>query len=149
MNLVECLEHNQNEIIRTSFDALLRSNLKHYSSSNANENWQRLEKLFDLTLISIKNKSLVDIIEYSEKIASTRYNSGFDLHEVHTAYNVLEEALWKEIMNNLDSKEIGNALGLVSTILGTGKETLALTYISLTGKTRPKSLDLSELFKGN
>jgi hypothetical protein len=149
MNLLECLHQNQNEIIREAFDALLRSNLKHYSSSNANENWQRIEKLFDLTLNSINEKSLVEMIEYSEKIATERYNSGFDLHEVHTAYNVLEEVLWKVILENLDSKEIGNALGLVSTILGTGKETLALTYISLAGKTKPKSLDLSELFKGN
>lgn len=149
MNLVECLNQNQNEIIRTAFDSLLRSNLKHYSSSNANENWLRIEKLFDLTLNSIKDKNLIDMIEYSETVAAERYKMGFDLHEVHTAYNVLEEALWKEILNNIDSKDIGNALGLVSTILGTGKETLALTYISLTGKTKTKSLDLSELFKGN
>lgn len=149
MNLLECLNQNQNELIKDAFNSLLRSNLKHYSSSDANENWQRIEKLFDLTLNCIKEKSLVEMIEYSEKIAKERFNSGFDLHEVHTAYNVLEEALWKEILKNIDSKEVGNALGLVSTILGTGKETLALTYISLTGKTKPNSLNLSELFRGN
>jgi hypothetical protein len=149
MNLLECLQHNQHEIIRNSFDSLVRSNLKHYSSSNANENWHRLEKLFDLTIKSIKEKSLVEMTEYSESVARERYTAGFDLHEVHTAYNVLEESLWKEILKNLDPKEFGNALGLVSTILGTGKEMLALTYISLIGKSKPKSLDLSELFKGN
>jgi hypothetical protein len=74
---------------------------------------------------------------------------GFDLHEVHTAYNVLEEEIWKVILKDINPNEVGNALGLISTILGTGKETLALTYISLTGKSKPKSLDLSELFKGN
>lgn len=149
MNLLECLQQNQHEIIRNSFDSLVRSNLKHYSASNANENWHRLEKLFDLTLKSIKEKSLVEMTEYSEAVARERYTAGFDLHEVHTAYNVLEEALWKEILKNLDPKDFGNALGLVSTILGTGKEMLALTYISLTGKSKTKSLDLSELFKGN
>ncbi len=149
MNLSDYLDQNQKDIIRTAFEGLMRSNLKHYSSSNANENWLRIEKLFDLTMKSIKNKSLVEMIEYSEKIAAERFNMGFDLHEVHTAYNVLEETLWKEILNNMELKEIGKALGLVSTILGAGKETLALTYLSLTGKVKPKSLDLSELFKGN
>lgn len=149
MNLSNYLKQNQQELIRTAFEGLLRSNLKHYSSSTANENWQRIEKLFDLTLKSVENKSLVEMIEYSEKIAAERFNMGFDLHEVHTAYNVLEETLWKEILNNIEMKEIGKALGLVSTILGAGKETLALTYLSLAGKAKPKTLDLSELFKGN
>lgn len=149
MNIIECLRQNQNEIIRTAFDSLLRSNLKHYSASSANENWQRIETLFDLAFNSIKDKSLVEMIGYSEKVAAERYNSGYDLHEVHTAYNVLEEEIWKVILRDLEPKDVGKALGLVSTILGTGKETLALTYISLTGKSKTKSLDLSELFKGN
>lgn len=149
MNILECLHQNQTDIIRTAFDSLLRSNLKHYSLSGANANWKRIEKLFDLTFICIKEKSLVEIIEYSENIAIERYDQGFDLHEVHAAYNVLEEAIWGIILKMLDPKEFGQALGLVSTVLGAGKETLALTYISLTGKKRPESLDLSELFKGS
>jgi hypothetical protein len=149
MNVIECLLQNQTEIIRSAFDALLRSNLKHYSNSGPNENWQRIEKLFYLTLESIKEKSLINIIEYSEKVAGERFKAGFDLHEVHTAYNVLEEEIWKIVLSKLDPEERGNALGLVSTILGTGKETLALTYLSLTGKVKPPSLDVSELFKGS
>lgn len=149
MDIIECLDQKQDEIIRSAFDSLLRSNLKHYSLSGANENWQRIEKLFDLTFQSIKNKNLIDMVEYSEKIARERYGSGYDLHEVHTAYNVLEEALWNVILKEIDPKDTGKALGLVSTILGTGKEALALTYISLTGQKKPGSLDLSELFKGN
>ena len=149
MNIFECLHQNQTDIIRTAFDSLLRSNLKHYSSSSANDNWQRIEKLFDLTSHCIKEKNLVEMIEYSEKIAAERYNTGYDLHEVHAAYNVLEEAIWGTILKNLEPKDFGEALGLISTVLGAGKETLALTYISLTGKKKPESLDLSELFKGN
>ena len=148
MDILDTLLNNQTVIIRTAFDSLLRSNLKHYSAASANANWQRIEKLFDLTVKCIKEKNLVEIIEYSEKIAAERYNSGYDLHEVHAAYNVLEEAIWGIILNNLDPNDFGRALGLASTVLGAGKETLALTYISLTGKKKPQSLDLTELFKG-
>ena len=78
--------------------SLERSHLKHYDTSRADENWQRLAKLFDLTLNGVKTKSLVDMVIYSEKIAKERYESGFNLHEVHTAYNVLEELFGKPLL---------------------------------------------------
>jgi hypothetical protein len=149
LNLTKSLLQNQNEIIRETCSSLLRSNLKHYSALDSEANREKIKRLFDLTLKSIKEKSLIEMIEYSEKIAAERFKAGYDLHEVHTAYNVLEEEIWKFILRDLDPNDYGNALGLVSTILGTGKETLALTFISLKGKVRAESLDLSELFKGN
>jgi hypothetical protein len=148
MKLYEILINNQTEIINEAFTSLQRSHLKHYESSRADENWQRLAKLFDLTLNGIKTKSLVDMVTYSEAIAKERYETGFDLHEVHTAYNVLEEALWKCIINEVDSKELAESLGLIGTVLGTGKESLAIAYVSLASKQKVKSLNLTQLFKG-
>ncbi len=107
MKLHEILVNNQTDIINEAFYSLERSHLKHYDSSRADENWQRLAKLFDLTLNGVKSKSLVDMVTYSEKIAKERYESGFDLHEVHTAYNVLEESIWKAIIKEVDSTESG------------------------------------------
>lgn len=148
MKLQDILVNNQTDIINEAFYSLQRSHLKHYDSSRADENWQRLAKLFDLTLNGVKNKSLVDIVTYSEKIAKERYESGFDLHEVHSAYNVLEETIWKAIIKEIDSAELAESLGLISTVLGTGKESLALAYVSLASKKKVKSLNLTQLFKG-
>jgi hypothetical protein len=148
MKLHEILVSNQTDIINEAFYSLERSHLKHYDSSRADENWQRLAKLFDLTLNGIKTKSLVDMVNYSEKVAKERYDAGFDLHEVHTAYNVLEESLWKCIIKEADSKELAESLGLIGTVLGTGKESLALAYVSLSSKQKVKSLNLAQLFKG-
>ena len=148
MNLHNILLNNQTDIINEAFYSLERSHLKHYDSSRADENWQRLAKLFDLTLNGVKNKSLVDMVTYSEKIAKERYDSGFDLHEVHTAYNVLEESIWKAIIKEIDSADLAESLGLISTVLGTGKESLAIAFVSLSGKQRVKSLNLSQLFRG-
>jgi hypothetical protein len=148
MNLHNILINNQTDIINEAFYSLERSHLKHYDSSRADENWQRLAKLFDLTLNGVKSKSLVDMVTYSEKIAKERYESGFDLHEVHTAYNVLEEALWKTIVREIAPTELPESLGLISTVLGTGKEALALAYVSLASKQKVKSLNLTQLFKG-
>jgi len=148
MKINEILLNNQTEIINEAFTALERSHLKHYNSSRADENWQRLAKLFDLTLSSINTKNLIEMVTYSEKVAKERYESGFDLHEVHTAYNVLEETLWKKIIKESDSTELAESLGLISTILGTGKESLAVAYVSLASKQKVKSLNLTQLFKG-
>jgi len=43
---------------------------------------------------------------------------------------------------------LAEALGLISTILGTGKESLALAYVGLASKQKTKSLNLTQLFKG-
>jgi hypothetical protein len=148
MKLHEILVTNQTDIINEAFYSLERSHLKHYDTSRADENWQRLAKLFDLTLNGVRTKSLVDIVNYSEKVAKERYESGFDLHEVHTAYNVLEESLWKIIVKEIAPSELPESLGLISTVLGTGKESLALAYVSLASKQKVKSLNLTQLFKG-
>jgi hypothetical protein len=148
MKLHEILVNNQTDIINEAFTSLQRSHLKHYDTSRADENWQRLAKLFDLTLNGIKTRSLIEMVTYSEKIAKERYESGFDLHEVHTAYNVLEESIWKAIIKEVDQTDLAESLGLISTVLGTGKESLAIAYVSLSGKQRVKSLNLSQLFRG-
>lgn len=148
MKLDETLINNQTDIINEAFTSLQRSHLKHYDTSHADENWQRLAKLFDITLNGVKTRSLVEMVTYSEKIAKERYESGFDLHEVHTAYNVLEESIWKAIIKEVDQTDLAESLGLISTVLGTGKESLAIAYVSLSGKQRVKSLNLSQLFRG-
>jgi hypothetical protein len=148
MKLHEILVNNQTDIINEAFTSLQRSHLKHYDTSRADENWQRLAKLFDLTLNGIKTRSLIEMVTYSEKIAKERYETGFDLHEVHTAYNVLEESIWKVIIKEVDQTDLAESLGLISTVLGTGKESLAIAYVSLASKQKVKSLNLTQLFKG-
>jgi hypothetical protein len=148
MKLDEILVNNQTDIINEAFTSLERSHLRHYNTSRADENWQRLAKLFDLTLNGVKTRSLVEMVTYSDKIAKERFESGFDLHEVHTAYNVLEESIWKAIIKEVDQTDLAESLGLISTVLGTGKESLAIAYVSLSGKQRVNSLNLSQLFRG-
>jgi hypothetical protein len=148
MKLHEILVNTQTDIINEAFTSLQRIHLKHYDTSRADENWQRLAKLFDLTLNGVKARSLVEMVFYSEKIAKERYESGFDLHEVHTAYNVLEESIWKAIIKEVEPAELAESLGLIGTVLGTGKEALAIAYVSLASKQKVKSLNLTQLFKG-
>ncbi|QQS36183.1 MAG: hypothetical protein IPM56_18405 [Ignavibacteriales bacterium] len=149
MQLSSFLEKNRSEIINESFGNLQRAHLKSYSQSGEEQNRKRLEKLFELTCRCVLTENLFEITEYSEKIARERFEAGFDLHEVHKAFNSLEETIWKKIISDVDPSELGKALGLISTVLGAGKESLALTYVSLAGKRKTTTLDLSSLFERN
>ncbi|MEK6755835.1 MAG: hypothetical protein AABZ02_06765 [Bacteroidota bacterium] len=107
-----------------------------------------MKALYVLTVRGVKERNLGPMIAHAETIARERFASGFDLSEVQTAFNVLEEAIWKRIMKSLPASEYGEALGLVSTVLGAGKDTLARTYCTLASKTKTRSLNLHSLFSG-
>jgi len=146
MELTEFLDKRKNTILENAYVILKNHHLKSYDNSTSGENKERLQKLFDLSLESIKTKDLKHINTYSSELGEKRFHSGFDLSEVQTAFNALEEVIWNTIINEYELSEQGRALGLISTALGTGKQTLALTYVSLATKRKVTTLDLSELF---
>jgi DNA replicative helicase MCM subunit Mcm2 (Cdc46/Mcm family) len=149
MELHKFLTVNSEEILSTACASLSRAKIKHYHCSEESENRKRLKNLLDLTIECITTKKLNSMIRYMEEMAKERYYAGFDFSEVHAAINVLEETIWIKINNSLKPEELGEALGLVSTVLGAAKENLARTYISLSSKTKAPSLDLTAIFGRN
>jgi hypothetical protein len=149
MDLKELLKTQSAEILESSLQSLNCAHLKSYSKSSRDENKKRLLNLLTLTQQCVIEKKLLPMKEYASQIAKERFDAGFDLHEVHTAFNALEEEIWNRVTKNIAPENIGEALGLVSTVLGAGKEELALTYVTLASKTRTPTLNLSELFSRN
>ena len=147
MELITFLNESREEILEEAVNHLSGCHAKSYDASNKKENKERFGKLFDLTIESIEAKSLIHIKHYTEDIAKERFESGFDLSEVITAFNALEEQIWKRILKGYHNSDLGKVLGYISTVLGAGKESLALTYVSLAGKRRVATLDLSALFQ--
>jgi hypothetical protein len=148
MSLIQLLETNEDKMVNEANLALERTHLGNYEISGVEENKKRLKHLYHLLLQSVKSRDLAPLTDYIRDIARERFNSGFSLYEVHTAINVLEETIWRQIIKHLQPLELAEALGLVSTVLGAGKSTLANAYVSLASQTKAPSLDLSALFKG-
>jgi len=146
MELKELLKTQSNAILKNALQSLNCAHLKSYDKSPENENKNRLLNLLTLTQKCVKEKKLTPMKEYAAQIAKERFDAGFDLHEVHTAFNALEEEIWNRVTKEIPPEKLGEALGLISTVLGAGKEELALTYVSLASKTRTQTLNLSELF---
>ena len=69
----------------------------------------------------------------------------YDLLEVQTSANVMEEALWRRIPSLVAPAEVPRALGLVSSLFSAaGKDALARTYVSLAaGAKAPDDEDAS------
>ena len=147
MQLVKFLEEHKTEIIDDSLTGLDRVKLKHYSESVKAKNEERLNNLYKSLIDCVNSKSLVDIYNYCEELAEKRFNSGFDLYEVQSTINVLEEIIWKKIIKFLSPSDYEQALGLITTILGAGKDSLACKYVSLASQCKKPTLDLSELFR--
>lgn len=149
MELMELLEIQGEQIVDEATDALARSNLAHYNEAGYEVGHDRLAELYRLTVSGIRERDLVPIMEYMAQVGHERFHAGYAIREVQIAINVLEEAIWNHIVRDVPPGQLGESLGLVSTVLGAAKDSLARAYVSLAGRTKAPSLDLSALFEGH
>jgi hypothetical protein len=148
MDTAAFLVGRRGEIVDAAVAAIGRTHLRHYEGTPASEVRRRLDALFDHLVESMERKDLGPIVRYGETLAGERFTAGFDLSEVQAAMNVLEEATWSTIVSEIPPEGLAEALGLVGTVLGAGKDALARTYVSLATRTHTPSLDLRALFAG-
>ena len=142
MNIIELHEQLFNDIVADVFTAISRAHRRSCEKAGTKPTQQRLKALYGHTVCGVNERNLSPIIADAEFIAQERSMAGFDLSEIQTAFNVLEEAIWVCIMKELPPEEQAEALGLVSTVLGAGKDA------SLASKSKASSLDLRSLFSG-
>ena len=117
MNLIRLFQERSNDIIADAEKALTRAHLKNYEAVGPQRVRLRIDTLYEHTVRSVEEKKLTPMRAYAENIARKRFESGYDLMEVQTAFNVVEEAIWLRIMKELPPAQLGGALGLVSTVL--------------------------------
>jgi hypothetical protein len=105
--------------------------LEHYEAEGVEAAQKRLADLLDQVLICLETGRADAIIDWAARVGRERFTLGYDLFEVQTAMNVLEEALWRRIMSSLGPKDLGHGLGMANSILGMAKDKLAREYMSL------------------
>ena len=109
---------------------------------------QRLAELFTLVVTSIRSRDLAEMSRFSERVATERFDQGFDISEVQSAFNALELAMWRRLVAATPPADLAESIGLMSTVMGFAKDALARRYISLASDRHVSSLDLSALFTG-
>lgn len=148
MSLITLLENEGASIVAEAAAALTRSALTHYQEAGPAISQERLAELYRLTVAAVRDRDLVPMMDYMAQVADDRFHAGYAIREVQIAINVLEEALWHHIVRSTPPDELAEALGLVATVLGAAKDSLARAYVSLASKSKAPSLDLSALFEG-
>jgi hypothetical protein len=148
MDLDRVLVDARPQVLDEAYAALQRSHVTHYEAAGERFTRERLAHLFALVVDAIRDRDLAAISAYCEQIAVERFDAGFDISEVQTAFNALEEAMWRRVVSASPEGDLAEAIGLLSTVIGFGKDALARRYVSLACRRHVPSLDLSALFQG-
>ena len=142
------LQRRRGPILEQAADGLSRMHALHYERAGTKEVQQRLGVLFDQLIGGLTAHDVGPIIVYATRIAEERFEAGYDLSEVQVAFNALEEAMWRHVVSVVPADELVEAIGLLSTVLGYGKDALACKYVALASRSHVRSLDLTALFAG-
>lgn len=146
--VADFLARNRAAIVDSAHDRLRHAHAPHYASADAEETHARLDLLFGHVVDAVAARDLRPVEAYAEAVASERFESGYDLAEVQTAFNAIEEATWTCVLADLEPSSFANALGLVTTVVGAGKDALARAYVSRAARTHAPTLNLRALFGG-
>lgn len=146
MDLDELLAEERTLIVQDAWRSVAM--LKHYERDGKEATRERVEALFDHVAEAVRMRDLCELLDYAEHIAKERFDANFELSEVQTAFFMLEEAIWRRVLARIPPAGLAEALGLVGTAIGRGKDAFARAYVSLANQSRAPSLDLSDLFKG-
>lgn len=135
-------------VVDAALEALGRRRVPHYASAGEDAERRRLERLYDGLVDAAETHDVGKLLVYVRRLADERYRTGYDLGEIQTAFNVLEEAIWSVVLTDLTPTRYAEALGTVSTLVGMAKDALARRYVELATQTRAPALDLEALFSG-
>jgi hypothetical protein len=107
-----------------------------------------LTELFDQVLNGVVNREAVHLVHHAEEIAEDRFHAGFDLAEVQAAFNALEQAMWRRVVQLENSSELLVSVALLSSILGAGKDALARVYVHLASHRHAPHVNVEALYGG-
>ncbi len=148
MTVEDLLAQQRAEVLDEAFEGLSRSHPAHYEHSGEKFTRERLAELFDIVVTALRDRQLEPVARYVEAVAEQRFETGFGMAEVQTAFNVMEETIWRRVVAAMRADELAEALGLVGTVLGFAKDVVARRYVSLASQRHVPSLDLTTLFSG-
>lgn len=86
---------------------------------------ERVSVLYGLILECLDLDTLEPMSRHGEVIAGERLESGFDLGEVQSAFNLLEEAVWGVAISHLPVEHHAEARSRIGRVVAAGKDGLA------------------------
>ena len=109
MESITVLSDARAEILDEALAGIRRSHLGHDEAAGPEELRPRLETLFDIVLDCLEVRSLDRVVRHAAQIGRDRFNSGYGIGEVQTAFNVLEESMWRHVVAGVPTGELVEA----------------------------------------
>ena len=148
MELSELFRSWEDDLVNEAVTELRHARLKSYLADGEEITRERVTKFIEKAMECFSLRRAEPMIEHAERISRERHAAGYDLSEVQTAINVIEEALWKRILSSVEPDELAHALGMVNAIFGMSKDVLARTYVSLATNRETPRKELDEILDG-
>jgi len=136
------------DIVQEAYGELHPASHPHYHALGERLTRQYLADLFSLTVQGVAAREAVHMVQHAERIAEERYHSGFDLAEVQAAFNALEQAMWRRLLAAEDPAALLASVGVLSSVLGAGKDALARVYVHLASYRHAPHVDVQALYGG-
>jgi len=148
MHVDTLLTEARTSVLDEAYSVVEHSHVSHYEKAGEAFTRLALDELFRNVVEAIRTRDLGPLVEHVERLATDRFQHGFDVSEVQVAVNALELAMWRQVVSSVPPEDLAESIGLLSTALGVGKDALTRTYVSLASRRHVTSLDLSALFDG-
>jgi hypothetical protein len=148
MDVAAWLVDTRSDVLDEAFASLAHTQAAHYVAAGESVTRERLDELFSLVVSTLRTRDLAALSTFVQQLATRRFDEGYSIGEVQVAMNSLEEAMWHRVVSTAPPEDLAEAIGLLSTVLGYAKDTLARTWVSLASHRHVPSLDLSALFAG-
>ncbi len=133
MTLLELLNQKPELILLDATERLVRAHLEHYTQLNPERIRTRFMRLFQSLVKAIETNSSNEMVKFMEIVSDERFETGYELSEVQTAINILEETVWRKISIFVDEDKQAASMKQVTGILTKAKEELANEFV-LMGK---------------
>ena len=148
MELSELLQSWEEDLVNEAGTELRHARLKHYIADGEEVTRERVTRFIEKAMECFSGRRAEPMMAHAEHIARERHKAGYDLFEVQTAINVIEEALWKRILSSVEPDELTHALGMVNAIFSMAKDVLARTYVSLATNREAPRKEIDEILDG-
>jgi hypothetical protein len=148
MDVYAVLKEMTTEILDEAVNTLQTAHFAHYESWGDELTRESLGDLYEHIMISLHHRDLAHIIRHCEDLATQRFNAGFDLVEVQTTFNALEQTMWRCWVAAAPAPEVAQGVGVLSSVLGAGKDAAARTYVRLASHRHAPAIDIEALAGG-
>ncbi len=148
MELTEALETNAERLVADAVELLEHRLVPPFKHVEPEVLTERLGRSMQTLITALRDRSPLPVIEHGKRVAHARFHAGYQLEEIQTAFNALEETIWQFLVDEVESEDLAEGLVMVAHVIGAIKDQLGRTYVELASHHRAPSINTSRLFAG-